>query len=68
MTPEIASSWLRVFRNFATTIAAIFCFFYGPIRVHDPAVLGLILGAGAALLGTPLFMQADSRRRDDEGS
>ncbi len=65
MTPERVESWLRAFRNFGTTVAALFCFFWGPTRVHDPALLGIVLGAGCALVGTPLFLPGQSREKDD---
>ncbi len=68
MTPDLAQSWLRVARDLGAILAAIFLLAYGTIRIHEPTSLALILGTGAGLLGTPMFLRLDSRRRDSNAT
>jgi hypothetical protein len=68
MKPELVESWLRVARDLGALVGAMFLLGYGTIRVHEPTALAIVLGTGAGLLGTPMFLRLDSRRRDSNTS
>jgi hypothetical protein len=44
-------TWRHHLQDFGVTIIGLGLFVYGAIWVHDPAVLVVLFGAGATLLG-----------------
>ena len=67
MNPEKIDSWRRIIRDFGIVLVGIFMLVYGTLTVREPTTLGIILAAGAALLGTPAVLRLDSRNAAGNG-
>ena len=61
------NEWVPIIRDLVIVILAAFLMIYGVIRVNDPTVLGIVLGAGLTLLGAPAAIRVDALRRRMNG-
>jgi len=60
--------WQRTIRDFATVAVGCFAAIFGILEVRDAAVLTVILGFAATMLGLPTTLWLDSRRRNGGGN
>lgn len=60
---ERAEAWNRIIRDSAMTALAAFLFVFGGLEVRDPAILTIMFGAGAALLGLPPAWRISDQRK-----
>ena len=67
MQAETVNEWVPIIRDLVIVILAAFLMIYGVIRVNDPTVLGIVLGAGLTLLGAPAAIRVDALRRRTNG-
>ena len=65
---EAVEFWQRVTRDFCTLFVGCFAAIFGILAVRDAAVLTVILGFAATMLGLPTTLWLDSRRRNGNGN
>lgn len=51
---EAIRQWQRIMIDSGIAVIAFFLFVYGALTVRDPAILALMFGAAATLLGFPV--------------
>lgn len=54
---EDLSQWVTIFRDVVIVLLATFLMVFAVVKIHDPTALGLVLGAGATMLGVPPFLR-----------
>ncbi len=64
--PEALNAWRDIFRDFTIIALAAFSTIFGVIVIHDPTLLGIVLGFAATLLGVPAAVRLDAARRRSE--
>lgn len=66
MDPDIVRQWQRIFRDSAVVVVGVFLLVYGATSIHDPAVLGIVLGAGITCISAPPLVRLRLDRSNDD--
>lgn len=62
MNPEAANAWMRILRDAAIVLVAVFMLVHETVTGGQPNAY--VIGAGLALLGVPPALRLDSKRRE----
>lgn len=67
MQPENLSAWITIFRDVIIVVLASFLMIFAVVKIHEPTALGLVLGAGATMLGVPPWLRVRESAKKETG-
>jgi hypothetical protein len=64
--PENLNAWVSIFRDVMLVLVGTFLMVFAVVTIREPTVLGIVLGAGATVLGVPPWLRVREGARQEE--